>query len=49
MNCSKMKINIWKDTRYIILKWIDRKINSVNPFVFAGFQFSIPERLKYTK
>ena len=48
MDCSKMKINIWKDAHCIISKWIGRKEISTNPFVFTGFQVNIPERLKYT-
>ena len=49
MDCSKMRIKIWQDTRSIILKWIGRKHISTNPFVFTGFQFSIPEKLNYTE
>jgi hypothetical protein len=48
MDYSKMKINIWKNTHCIILKWIGRKEISTNPFVFTGFQINIPVRLKYT-
>jgi hypothetical protein len=47
MDCSKMKINIWKDTRYIKSKWIGRKEIFTNPFVLTGGQINIPARLYY--
>jgi hypothetical protein len=47
LDCSKMKINIWKDAHHYILKWIGRKYISTNPFAFTGCRINIPARLNY--